>query len=97
MKEPNKCENITEIRKAIDKIDKEIIALIGKRYLYVKNAAKFKKDKQDVKAKNRVTGMLKKRRALAKQNGLNPNFIEELFKNIVSYFINKEITEWEQK
>jgi len=38
MKLPNDCENIFDIREAIDSIDKEIIDLIGKRAGYVHSA-----------------------------------------------------------
>ena len=38
------CKNMEDIRKEIDQIDKEIIALLGKRYEYVRAASKFKKD-----------------------------------------------------
>jgi isochorismate pyruvate lyase len=42
MKLPNDCESISEIRYAIDQIDKQIIALLGERFNYVKAASQFK-------------------------------------------------------
>jgi isochorismate pyruvate lyase len=53
MKEPEDCQNIEEIRNEINKLDREIINLIGKRFAYVKTPAKFKISKADVKASER--------------------------------------------
>jgi len=41
-KEPAECSGMEDIRTEIDRLDKSIIALIGKRFLYVQAAAKFK-------------------------------------------------------
>jgi isochorismate pyruvate lyase len=94
MKKAEDCESIEEIRECIDKLDNNIILNLGIRSTFVKNAAKFKKSKEDVKAKDRVESMIKNRRVWASEYGLNPDFIESIFRNIVAYFIGKEITAW---
>ena len=92
MKLPEKCENITEIRDAIDSIDKEIIELIGRRFNYVKEIVKFKdKDKDSIIAKDRYNEVIQNRRSLAVKNGLNPDLIENIYKNLINHFIDKEI------
>lgn len=48
------CKTLEETRKNIDKIDNEIVKLIAERTKYVKKAAEFKKDDNDVKAPDRV-------------------------------------------
>lgn len=40
---PESCRDMAEIRHEIDRIDQQVISLIGERYQFVKAAAKFKK------------------------------------------------------
>jgi isochorismate pyruvate lyase len=92
MKLPENCENIQEIRGAIDNIDKEIIRLIGQRLNYVKEIVKFKnKDRNSIVAKERYDEVIENRRMLAVENGLNPDLIENIYKSLIAHFINKEI------
>jgi isochorismate pyruvate lyase len=49
MKTPNDCENMAEIRAEIDQLDRQVIALIGRRFAYVKAASKFKNSETSVK------------------------------------------------
>ena len=92
MKLPEKCENISEIRDAIDSIDKEIIELMGRRFNYVKEIVKFKdKDKDSIIAKDRYNKVIENRRSLAVENGLNPDLIENIYKSLINHFIDKEI------
>ena len=92
MKRPEKCENIKEIREAIDNIDKEIIRLIGRRFVYVKEIVKFKnKDRDSIVAKERYNEVIENRRKLAVENGLNPDLIENIYKDLIDHFIDKEI------
>ncbi len=91
MKKPGECIDIKDIREAINEIDRQIIESLGRRYEYVKAASKFKKNESEVRAEDRVRSMLKQRRVWAAEEGLGPDFIEELYKSIVSYFIDQEL------
>jgi isochorismate pyruvate lyase len=97
MKQPTKCSNINDIRSAIDEIDLQIIKLIAQRAAYVQKAAEFKTDKNSVKAPDRVKSMLAKRREWAELNHIDPDFIENLFSNLVEYFISKEMKTWQNE
>jgi isochorismate pyruvate lyase len=41
--QPDECQDMTDIRREIDAIDRLVIALIGRRFKYVQAAAKFKR------------------------------------------------------
>ncbi|MDE0041104.1 MAG: isochorismate lyase [Candidatus Poribacteria bacterium] len=94
MKTPDECANMEDIRAEIDRINQDIIALMGKRFKYVKAAAKFKTSRESVKAPERFTAMLRQRRDWAEQAGLSPDVIEKLYSDLVEYFINEEMTKW---
>lgn len=93
MNEKKYC-SLKDIRTDIDKIDKEIIELLAKRAKIVHSAAKFKTDTESVKAPERVKKMINERKKIAVKQGLNPIFIETLFKQIVTYFIDTEKIKW---
>ena len=42
MKLPEECDTITDIRNEIDTLDQQIIEIIGKRFMYVKEIVRFK-------------------------------------------------------
>ena len=94
MKNPDRCENITDIRTEIDRLDRQVIAIIGQRFEYVKAAAKFKTSETSVKAPERFQAMLQQRRGWAREEGLNPDVIEKLYQDLVTYFIEEEMNRW---
>ena len=47
MKLPHECRNIEDVRNEIDAIDTEIIALLSKRFRYVKEVVKYKEPNKD--------------------------------------------------
>lgn len=88
---PNNCKSMDEIRKEIDRIDQQIIELIGKRFLYVKEIVKYKSNADDVKAQKRYDEVLKVRKQWAENNGLAPEVIENIYKTMVHYFIDEQM------
>ena len=91
MREPKECQNIQEIRNAIDEIDYQILAFFGKRYEYVKEIVKFKSDKDGIIAKDRQLEVLQKRKDWAIAFGLDPELFEEIYKTLIYWNIQKEL------
>lgn len=96
-KEPADCADMNDIRAEIDAMDRDIIAIIGKRFEYVKAAAKFKVSQTDVRAPQRFTAMLEQRREWAVEQGLNPDAIEKMYRDLVNHFIEEEMAQWTSK
>ncbi|NJL62894.1 MAG: isochorismate lyase [Methylacidiphilales bacterium] len=97
MKLPENCENISEVRYAIDQIDRQIIDLLGERFAYVKAASRFKTSEVSVKAEDRFNSMLEQRKIWAVEAGLHPDVIEKMYRDLVNYFINEELKSWQEK
>ncbi|PTS99310.1 isochorismate-pyruvate lyase [Pedobacter sp. HMWF019] len=97
IKQPEACENMTDIRQEIDTIDQQIISLIGKRYQYVQTASKFKTSETSVKAPERFAAMLLERRKWAEMQSLDPDVIEKLYTDLVHHFIAEELKHWKAK
>ena len=91
-----KCESLEEVRENIDRIDRNIVKLIAERSTYVVQAANFKKNSDDVKAPQRVKKIIEKVRNLAKEDGVNPDIVENIYREMISSFINFELSEHEK-
>jgi isochorismate pyruvate lyase len=91
MKQPKECTSITDVRNEIDGIDQQIVELIGKRFQYVKEIIRFKKNEDDVLAKKRYDEVFQLRRQWAEQQGVNPDVIEEIYKTMVHHFIDEQM------
>lgn len=84
-----------DIRVEIDNMDQAIIAILGKRFEYVKAASKFKTSAPSVRAPDRFNAMLEQRRVWASTEGLCPDAIEKMYRDLVNHFINEEMSKWQ--
>lgn len=96
MKRPEDCASIEDVREAIDGIDRGILSLLGRRARYVAAAARFKTDQRSVRSPERQKAMLARRRDWAEEDGLDPDFAEELYGRIVSHFVGLEMDRWRE-
>jgi isochorismate pyruvate lyase len=94
VKSPNECRDIQDIRAEIDRIDREVIDLLGQRFQYVQAAAPFKTSAASVRAPERFQAMLQQRRHWAAEAGLAPDAIEKMYRDLVQYFIEEEMKTW---
>ena len=96
MKPPEECENMADIRAAIDQLDHQVVTLLGQRFAYVKAASQFKISDATVKAPERFEALLKQRRVWAEEEGLNADVIEKMYRDLVTHFIAEEMKHWKQ-
>ncbi|MEG4272417.1 MULTISPECIES: isochorismate lyase [unclassified Microcoleus] len=97
MKDPDECANIHEVREEIDIIDREVIEALSKRFQYVIAAARFKTSEASVKSFDRFHDMLQQRRDWAQQSGLNPDVVENIYRDLVNYYIEEELKHYKSK
>lgn len=84
---------LDELRQNIDAINEEIIALFGKRLKIVQEIARLKKHVGlSVYDPMREQEQIATLRDLAKDQGLNPSIIEEIF---TLFFQYSKLKEWE--
>ena len=96
MKTPDQCESLVDIRAEIDRLDRQVVALLGQRFAYVKAASKFKTSETTVRASERLQAMLKRRRIWAEEEGLDADVIEKMYQDLVNHFIAEEMKHWKQ-
>jgi isochorismate pyruvate lyase len=94
MKLPAECQSLVDVRTEIDRIDREILALMGRRAGYVHAAARFKETEAAVAAPERQAAVFRTRRAWALEEDLDPDFIERLYRELIAYFVEREREHW---
>ena len=57
----------------------------------MKVATRFKKDEEAVRAPERFASMLLQRRSWAVSNGLSPEAIEKMYRDLVGYYLEEEL------
>ena len=80
MRPPEACESLEDVRGVIDGLDREVLRLLGSRARYVATAARFKTDPKGVRAPERQKTILARRREWAEEEGLDPDFVERLYR-----------------
>ena len=84
------CANLAEVRENIDRLDRQIVALLAERGRYVKDAARFKRDAFQVSAPQRQQEVIDKVKALAEEKGAYPEVVEAAYRALIAGFIARE-------
>jgi chorismate mutase len=83
--------NLQELRSQLDKIDKEIIDALGKRFEIIHEVGKLKKQRgHKILDEKRWENVLKLRKEIAKSNNIRPEFIEKIYNAIHEYALDIE-------
>lgn len=91
MKAPASCDNMSDVRVAIDTLDRELVAVLARRLEYVGRAAEIKQI-HDMPAliPDRVEEVIANVRQLAKRQNADPEFFEALWRTLVGMSIAYE-------
>ncbi|HEX7339539.1 MAG TPA: chorismate mutase [Rhodanobacteraceae bacterium] len=87
------CHSLEEVRANIDRLDRQLVALLAERGAYVKQAAAFKKNAGEVRAPKRVEQVIDKVVALAAEHGANAHVVEQVWRAMIAGFIQAELDE----
>ncbi len=90
-------DSLDLVRSNIDRLDREIIALIAQRGAYVIQAARFKASDAEVEAPQRVEQVIAKVRTLATAAGLDPRVAEAAYRAMIAAFIEVERSAFQAK
>ena len=88
------CETMKDVRKHIDTIDRELIALLAERQGYVRQAGRIKNRKDLVRDEARIQDVLNKVCRQAEQSGLNAKIARTIWMTMINAFIDFEHDVW---
>lgn len=90
------CRDMNDVRNEIDTLDREIVALLADRLHFIAEAARIKADRDAVRDEPRVEDVVKKVRAAAAQAGIDPDFVEPIYRDLIERSINHEFREFDR-
>ncbi len=91
------CATLADARDNIDRIDREIVALMAERGKYVAEAGRFKADPAAVSAPARVEAIIAKVKRLARDDGLAESVAERSYRAMIAAFEDYEREEWTRR
>ncbi len=83
MKQPRACRNLTDIRAAVNAIDRNLIKLLAARQKYALAALRFKSSRKDVADPRHRKSMFAVRKAWAERANLNPLMVRKITQAII--------------
>jgi isochorismate pyruvate lyase len=87
-----KVESLEAARSRIDEIDHALIELIATRQFYVDQVIRFKRKSEDVKSP-RIEEVIEKVRTQAEEQGIDPELVEKMYREMIQHFIRRELKE----
>ena len=90
MRKPADCRTKEHIREEIDRLDRELIALLAERFAYVRRMAEIKQAPTEAHAQDRIDDVLDKVAAEAEAVGLDRNLIRDMWRSLIDWNIDYE-------
>ena len=92
---PDDCETMADVREGVDATDRELVALLERRFGYMRAAARIKPTREAVRDEERKASVIAAAKAEAKERGLPGELIAELWDQLVEGSIAYEFDHWD--
>jgi isochorismate pyruvate lyase len=93
--QPIECTTMDEVRTGVDAVDRELVALLARRFAYMDAAARIKPSRDLVRDEGRKARVLDNVEALAAQHCLPPERIAAVWEVLVEQSIAYELDTWD--
>ena len=94
---PDHCLTMTVVRAAVDALDRELVALLARRFAYMRAAARIKPTRDAVRDEARKAAVIAAARAEAQRLGAPAERIAALWETLVENSIAYEFEQWDAK
>jgi isochorismate pyruvate lyase len=92
-----KCHDMTDVRREIDRIDRELVTLLAERLTYIEQAGHIKGERDAVRDEARIEDVVQKVVAAAEPKGLPRAMAEPLWRLLIEKSIEHEFTVFDAK
>ena len=93
---PDDCETMLDVRAGVDATDRELVALLERRFGYMRAAARIKPSRDAVRDEGRKTAVIEAAVSDAKARDLPADVIAEIREQLVEGSIAYELIEWDR-
>lgn len=94
IKSPADCETMIEVRAGVDQVDRELVALLVRRFGYMDAAARIKTDRAAVRDEARKAEVIDNVAREAEAAGLEPARLRAVWDELVEQSIAHEALQW---
>lgn len=91
------CTTMTEVRAGVDAIDRELVALLARRFAYMDAAARIKAERGAVRDEPRKVAVIANARAEAERLGVPGDVVAELWDRLVEASIAYELAAFDAR
>ncbi|MDJ0641340.1 MAG: chorismate mutase [Erythrobacter sp.] len=95
-KAPEDCLDMTDVREGVDATDRELVALLERRFGYMRAAARIKPTRDTVRDEGRKASVIAAAVAEAEARGLPGDLVADLWERLVEGSIAYEFVEWDR-
>ncbi|AUH49839.1 chorismate mutase [Chromobacterium sp. ATCC 53434] len=85
------CQDLEEVREQIDRVDRALVALIAERGIYVRQAAAFKRSREEVEGGKRVDQVMRRVERLAGELGADAALTAAVYRAMIAHFVADEM------
>lgn len=94
---PDTCTTMVEVRAGVDALDRELIALIGRRMRFMEAAARIKRERSQVRDEARKAQVIANAVAGARSHGVPKELATELWERLVEGSIAYEFAVFDRR
>ena len=93
--DPADCTDMIQVRAGVDEVDRQIVALLARRFGYMDAAARIKPDREAVRDEWRKADVKAKADAAAASAGVDRALVERLYEDLIETSIAHELVRWD--
>ncbi|MES3100180.1 chorismate mutase [Sphingomonas faeni] len=91
------CTTMTDVRAGVDALDRDLVALLAKRFAYMDAAARIKPERGHVRDEARKTQVIDNARAEAVRLGVPEAVVADLWERLVEASIAYELAAFDRR
>lgn len=92
---PAACRTMAEVRDGVDRLDEQIVGLLGERFRYMDAAARIKPEREAVRDEGRKAQVLANVARLAREHDVPEAAAAELYERLVEASIAYELARFD--
>lgn len=93
---PEACTSMSEVRAGVDALDRELVALLARRFGYMRAAARIKQSRDAVRDEERKARVIAAAVRDAEAQGIPGDVVADLWERLVEGSIAYEFAEWDR-
>ncbi|MEM6833886.1 MAG: chorismate mutase [Pseudomonadota bacterium] len=91
------CDTMVDVRRNIDRVDEQLVALLAERLAYIEQAGFIKPARDTVRDEARIEDVVAKVRAAGAPFDLPDSYLEDVFRHLIEWSIAHEFVVFDDR